>query len=219
MDSVKAEKWVQGAGDSSGCGSGYGSGCGSGSGYGDGYGWGWVCGSGYGDGDGSGYGDGDDDGAGVLIKKYGGYKVFYIDNIPTIILNCKGNLAKGYIVNRDFSVCVCYIAKSQGLFAHGKTAREAATALRDKIFQKMSTEDRIAEFRKRFDKNEKYIAASFFEWHKKLTGSCLMGRQQFIRDYNINLDNEYTVAEFIALTENSYGGDVIQKLKKYYVGG
>ena len=40
-----------------------------------------------------------------------------------------------------------------------------------------------------------------------------MGRKIFIRDNNLSLDDEYTVDEFIAITENSYGSEIIKQLK------
>lgn len=34
---------------------------------------------------------------------------------------------------------------------------------------------------------------------------------------NINIDKDkFTVAEFIELTENDYGGEIIKKLKEFY---
>lgn len=41
-----------------------------------------------------------------------------------------------------------------------------------------------------------------------------MGREQFARDHDVSLDGEMTVAEFIALTENAYGGEAIKRLKE-----
>ena len=46
-----------------------------------------------GSGDGDGYGDGDGSGDGV--KSINGNPIYVVDNIPTIITNVKGNIAKG----------------------------------------------------------------------------------------------------------------------------
>ena len=43
-----------------------------------------------------------------------------------------------------------------------------------------------------------------------------MGRDNFIQNHNINLDDEFTVKEFIEITENSYGGTIIKALKEFY---
>ena len=64
------------------------------------------------------------------------------------------------------------------------------------------------------NKNKKYPAENFYEWHHYLTGSCEMGRKSFMQDRNITFDDMYTVDEFITLCENSYGGEIIKELKE-----
>ena len=51
---------------------------------------------------------------------------------------------------------------------------------------------------------------------EELTGSCLMGREQFARKHEVDLEASMTVREFIKLTENAYGGSTIRKLKEFY---
>ena len=210
-----------GSGDGSGYGSGYGygdsygdgSGNGSGSGSGDGYAFGDCYGSGYG----SGYGDYDGSGFGDCygsgLKSINGKKIYMIDGIAITISHIHGNIAKGTIVNRDLTETPCYIVKEGKYFSHGKTLAEAREGLQDKLFDKMSVKERIAEFWKCHKKGIKYPTKDFFEWHHKLTGSCLMGRQQFAKDHGVDLDGEMTVKEFIELTRNSFGGDIIKKLE------
>ena len=204
---------------SSGYGSGYGSG--SGDGYGSGYGYGYGYGSGSGSGDGSGYGygsgsgDGYGSGSGDGLKSFNGQKVYYIDNIPTVIEKVKGNLAKGYIVNADLTTKKCYIAKHDNYFAHGATLKEAEKALQDKVFDNMDVDEKINIFLKEFDLNTKYPARTFYEWHHKLTGSCEFGRNTFVRNHGIDLVNGmYTVKEFIEITKNDFGGDIIRQLEE-----
>lgn len=43
-----------------------------------------------------------------------------------------------------------------------------------------------------------------------------MGRNNFIKNHEINLKDKYTVKEFINICENYYGSDIIKELKKYY---
>lgn len=50
----------------------------------------------------------------------------------------------------------------------------------------------------------------------KAPQSCLMGREQFAREHEVDLEASMTVREFIKLTENAYGGSTIRKLKKFY---
>ena len=136
-----------------------------------------------------------------------------IDNIPTIITNLKGNIAKGFILNSDFTLSPCFVVKHNSIFAHGETLHEAQQALESKLFDEMEVEEKIEMFLKEFEPNKKYKGSVFFDWHNKLTGSCEMGRKSFIRDNNLSLDDEYTVDEFIAITENSYGSEIIKQLK------
>ena len=234
MEDVKIKEWLEdnpksygygdgdgsgdGYGDGSGDGSGYGygDGDGDGSGYGDDYGddYGYGSGYGYGYGYGSGDGSGDGYGYGSGIKIFGNDTVYMIDSIQTIISQIKGQVAKGFILNRDFTLEPCYIVKGNGYFAHGKDIREAQTSLIEKIFEDMDSDEVIEQFMSKFEKNKSYKGTEFFEWHHYLTGSCLMGRESFVKNYQLDLDAEYTVDEFIELTKNDYGSKVIKELKE-----
>lgn len=209
MENIKVLKWIEnnsGYVYSSGFGYGHVDGSGDGSGYGYGN------GSGYGSGDGS--GDGSIYGSGSGIKSFNGEFVYLIDGIQTIISNIKGNLAKGFILNSDLTLSPCYICKNDKYFAHGETLKEARQALQKKIFENMDTEEVIERFLSTFEKEKKYPAKDFYEWHHYLTGSCEMGRRSFMRDRNITFDDMYTVDEFIALCEDSYGSETIKELKE-----
>jgi hypothetical protein len=216
-----------GDGDGSGSGSGDGYGYGSGSGYGDGDGSGSGYGSGYGDGDGSGsgsgygdgygsgsgYGDGYGYGYGYGIKSYNDMPVCVIDGVQTVIRNIFNCVAKGYILNDDLTLTKCFVAKYDPFFAHGKTVEEAFKALQDKRMANLDTETTISEFLKEFKSGEKYKGAVFFDWHHYLTGSCEMGRRQFVETHGFDLNADYTVDEFIEATKEDFGGEVIKKLK------
>ena len=210
-----------GAGDGSGYGYGYGYSYGYGDGYGSGYGhcigYGRRYGEGYGDGSGSGYGGG----YGSGIKSINGDTIYIIDCVPTLLDRVKGNVAKGRILKDDLTFEKCYVVKQDGYFAHGKTLREAMTALKDKLFEGMPEEERIAEFIKAHKWGEQYSAVDFYDWHHKLTGSCDMGRREFAASHGFKVteDELLTVEEFIKLTENSYGSGVIRKLEEAYHAG
>ncbi len=201
-------------------GSGYGDG--SGSGYGDGSGYGY--GSGYGSGDGDGYGSGYDDsdgrgtgdGSGYKILSINNKKTHKIDGVQTVITHVKENIAKGFIIASDLTLTYCYIAKVGGKFAHGKTPKEALEYARQKQFEDMDEEKRIDLFLEEFtDIEKKYSAKDFYDWHNKLTGSCEMGRDEFLQRNNIDLEKDYfTVKEFIKKTKNDFGSDVICMLEK-----
>ena len=190
---------------SSGSGSGYDDVYGSGSGSGDGSGYGYGSGSGYG----SGYDDGYDDG----IKSFNGEKVYLIDGVNTLIHSVRGNIAHGAILNGDLTLTPCYIVKQDGFFAHGETLREAMEDLRDKLLEDMPEDDRIEMFLSETDREKTYPTQYFYDWHHRLTGSCDMGRKQFARDHGVDLEHGImTLTEFLELTKDAYGGDVIRKV-------
>lgn len=201
-----------GYGDGSGDGDGYGDGSGDGSGYGsgDGDGYGYGSGSGSGDGDGSGYGSGYGDG----IKTFNGDKVYIIDDIPTIIKHIHDNVAKGYILNDDFTLTKTFVAKENGKFAHGETLHDAFASLQEKLYDDSTEEERIEAFKKHFpDFTKKVSAKELFYWHHVLTGSCKQGRLSFCINKGIDIEKDsFTIYEFIELTKESYNGDIIKKL-------
>ena len=198
-----------------GCGNGDGYGYGGGYGYGYGYGDGSGCGNGdgYGDGYGCGFGDGD----GYGIAEIDGYKVYDIDNINSVITSIHGNVAQGYIIEKNTHLVPCFIVKEDNSFAHGKTLHEAYAALQEKLYDNSTEEERIAAFVKKFpDYNTPYDNADLFAYHHVLTGSCRMGRESFVKSHGLSLDGTTTVKEFINLTKDSYGGEIIKRLKEEY---
>ncbi len=204
-----------GSGDGDGSGSGDGNGSGDGFGNGNGYGNGYGYGNGNGDGNGDGYGDGYGNGYGV--KSINGMTVYKVDSVPTVFTSIHGNIAKGMILGGGLKLSPCFIVKGHGYMAHGKTLKEAQTALESKIFDNMDVKEKIAEFKKQFNATDKYPVRDFYAWHNKLTGSCEMGRKAFANSHGINIDNDsMTVTEFIEVTKDSYGGEVIRQLEESY---
>ena len=180
-------------------------------GYGDGYGYG--SGSGSDSGSGDGYGDGYSDGYGYGIKSFNGEPVHRIDGVNTLIRSVRGNIAHGAIVDINLTLTPCYIVKQENVFAHGETLRGAMEDLRDKLFEDMPEEERIAMFLRETDREKPYSTQYFYDWHHRLTGSCDMGRKQFARDHGVDLEHGMmTLAEFLELTKDAYGGDVIRKV-------
>ena len=138
--------------------------------------------------------------------------------MPTIITAIFGNYAKGFTVSRDYQLNSCFVAKDNfsGYFSHGRTIKEANEALQDKITENMTTAEKIEAFTKAFKKGEKYKGTEFFKWHNILTGSCLFGRNKFVEDNNINIEELYTVTQFLEIVKNAYGNSIIKELYKYY---
>ena len=211
-----------GSGDGYGSGYGDGSGSGNGSGYGSGYGYGYGYGDGDGYGSGYGYCDGDGYGSGYGycdgILSFCGQRVYQIDDVSTLIDHVHGGVAMGRILREDLTTERCYIVKQGSLFAHGETLRAAMEALRDKLLEGMPLEERIEEFVKAHEWGKAYQSADYYDWHRKLTGSCEMGRSEFAaaHGYKLTADELLTVEEFIDLTKGSYGGDIIRRLREAY---
>jgi hypothetical protein len=194
---------------------GYGdcSGYGYGDGSGDGDGYGYGSGDGYGYGDGSGYGDG----YGYGVKAVKRNKVYMVDNTITIFKSIRGNVAKGYILQSDLQLKSCFIVKENNKFAHGDTLRDAFTSLQEKLYDDSTEEERIEAFKKKFPEYDvKYDNGDLFTYHHVLTGSCRMGREAFVSDRGLSLDGKTSIREFVELTKNAYGGDIIKKLPSAY---
>ena len=203
---------------SDGCGYGYGNG--SGRGRGNGYGRGNGSGDGYGNGSGRGrgrsYGYGYGYGNGG-VKEINGHAVYVIDNTRTIITSIHGNVAQGFILEHNTKLVPCYIAKDNNHFAHGKTLREAFSSLQEKLYDDSTEEERIRAFKRKFPSYDtKYSNQDLFVYHHVLTGSCRMGRESFANSRGISLSDKTTVREFVQLTKDAYGGDIIKKLPQAY---
>ena len=178
-------------------------------------GYGYGDGSGSGDVDGSGYGYGYGDGDG--IKVFNGDKVYLVDNILTIFISIRGNIAKGYILQSDLQLKPCFIVKENNKFAHGDTLRDAFNSLQEKLYDDSTEEERIEAFKKKFPEYDvKYDNGDLFTYHHVLTGSCRMGRESFVSDRGLSLDGKTSIREFVELTKNAYGGDIIKKLPIAY---
>ena len=210
METIKIKEFLAAR---SGSGSGYGTGSGDGSGSGSGYGSGdgYDDGSGYGYGTGYGASSGSGSGSGSGIKKYDGEDVHMIDGVQTIITAVHGNIAKGNILQEDLTLTPCFVAKVDGFFAHGETARAAVESARDKAFEDMPQEKRIAAFLDEIKPNTAYPVMMLYDWHHRLTGSCEAGRKAFAKDHGIDLSADMTREAFFELTKDAYGGNVIRE--------
>lgn len=205
------------SGNGDGMGDGMGDGSDSGLGHGSNYSTygtyndGNDCGSGslYCTGSGKGYGDG--------IKEINGKEIYMVDNIPTIFKSIRNNIAKGFIVKNDLQFEPCYIVKENNQFAHGDTLKDAFMSLQEKLYDDSTEEERIEAFMKQFPEYDvKYDNMDLFVYHHVLTGSCRMGREAFMSNKGLSLDGKTSVREFVKLTQDAYGGDIIKKLPEAY---
>ena len=154
---------------------------------------------------GSGYGSGSG------ISKINGADVRIIDDVQTVVTSVHGGVAKGAVLRGDLQLTPCFIAKVDGHFAHGKTAREAVETARAKAFEDMPQEARIEAFLQEIKPGKAYPTMTFYDWHHRLTGSCEMGRKAFAKDHDVDLDGKMTREEFFALTKDAYGASIIRE--------
>ena len=141
-----------------------------------------------------------------------------IDRIQTIIHSVHNNIAKCDVIGVDLTLTPCYVAKFGNFFSHGDTAKEAYSNAKKKYDDNLPIDDKIRMFIERHPKLDTYVTASeLFNEHNFLTGSCDFGRRKFCEEHNIDIKSgSFTVNEFIEFTINSYGGNVIRKLKEEY---
>ena len=133
--------------------------------------------------------------------------------MSTIFESIHGSYARGRILNKDLTVTPCYIAKVGDYFAHGSTLHEAEADAHAKAMEAMPLEERIIAFMRDHDVMVEYPARDLFDWHGILTGSCRMGRETFCRNHGIDVEKDsFTVSEFIRLTKDAYGGEVMRQL-------
>ena len=211
------DSYGDGSGDGNGNGNGYGYGYGYGYDYGNDHGYGYDNGSGYGHGYDNGYGSGYGNDHGYGVKEIHGYKVYMVDNMQTIITLVHGNVAQGFILQSDLQLEPCFIVKENNKFAHGNTLRDAFTSLQEKLYDDSTEEERIEAFKQKFPSYDtKYDNQDLFTYHHVLTGSCRMGRESFVLDRGLSLDDKTTVREFVQLTKNAYGGNIIKQLPQAY---
>ena len=143
--------------------------------------------------------------------------MYYIDGVPTIIKSVKGNYARGYIINSDLTIKPCYVARVDNSFAHGETLKDAVRDAENKALEDMPTEARIDRFVAEFPTlTEQHTGKEFYDWHHILTGSCEMGRNEFCKTHNVQMDELYSVDYFLNLVADSYGKDIIKQVRERY---
>ena len=137
-----------------------------------------------------------------------------VDCIQTVITNVHFNLARGFILNDDLTLTPTYIAKCGDFFAHGETAVDAMRDARRKYEDNLPVDERLRLFRETFpDWDKKIPAKELFDWHHMLTGSCEQGRIAFCKEHGLDwMNGEYSVNEFVELTKDAYGGEIIKRL-------
>ena len=165
----------------------------------------------------NGYGCGCDNSYGCGLKSINGHAIHIIDNTLTIITSVHNNIAKGFVIRTDLQLIPCYIVRDGDMFAHGETLRDAFDSLQEKLYDDSTEEERIEAFKKKFPEYDvKYSNRDLFTYHHVLTGSCKMGREAFMSNNGLSLDGETSIREFVELTKDSYGSEIIKRLPTAY---
>ena len=152
------------------------------------------------------------------IKTINGEAVYWIDAVPTILRHVAGDCAAGFTIREDMTLKACFVARAGDYYAHGATLREAMEEAREKYEGGLPEEESIRRFMETYPTLDTVAACrDLFEWHHTLTGSCKMGRTEFVNARGIDVEHDtMSVANFIRLTENAYGGETIKKMKEIY---
>ena len=158
------------------------------------------------------------DGFGYGIKTFNRETVYLIDAVPTILRHVSGDCAAGFILLGDMTLKACFVARAGEFYAHGATLREAMEEAREKYEDDLPEEERIRRFMETYPTLDAVAACrDLFVWHHTLTGSCKMGRTEFVNARGIDVEHDtMSVANFIRLTENAFGGETIKKMKEIY---
>jgi hypothetical protein len=139
-----------------------------------------------------------------------------VDEVDTLIDSVKGNVARGHIVNSDFSLSKTFIAKVGGSFAHGETIEKAMSDATRKHLEDASTEERVDEFLKQFDGAADYSAEELMEGYRLLSGACEQGCLSFMKNKSIIAADRFTLTQFVDIVLGAYspGDEAILILKK-----
>ncbi len=144
--------------------------------------------------------------------------MYHIDGVDTIIEQVFRNYAIGKILKKDLTTEDCYIAKHGDFFAHAKTLKRAVDDVMHKHNKNKPIEERIADFLRIYPSLDSIAEhKDLYFWHSKLTGSCAMGRDTFAVEHGLDKESgTMTVRDFIRLTRNAYGGNIIKQLEEAY---
>ena len=129
-------------------------------------------------------------------------EVQVVDNCATIIEKQKNNIIKGRFLNTKEK---CFIFEKNGVFAHGKTARQAYI---DWLFK---TSDRNVEQYKNIDKSEVYSLNWWVIAYRTITGACSMGTNNYLETNKEKYKKEMTLEDVLEATQGQYGHETFKE--------
>ena len=151
------------------------------------------------------------------IKTLNGHIVDFVGGKPTIITLINGIIAEGYIVGNDLTLNPCYLVRVGNTFTHGSTLEEAILRAGLKVRNRKPIEQLVQEFVDEFGTlDSRHKGMEYYVWHCVLTYSSQFMRDLFCRVNKIDLNQLYTVRQFLQMTANVYGGDVIRDIIAAY---
>lgn len=101
-----------------------------------------------------------------------------------------------------------FVVKRGTTFSHGETIKQALEDLQYKISDRDTTEY------KKWTLETQVTKAEMIAAYRKITGACSSGVKSFVESQGEKIKNKMTVAEVIALTRSSYGGNEFERFFK-----
>ena len=98
----------------------------------------------------------------------------------------------------------------------GRIKRREQLAERRQQFESTPEEERIADFINNNPPDKQRTVEEWMEIHRKLTGSCGIGGDRFIRDKGFKRYEKYSTLDFLKEVGSAYSGELIEKLKMHY---
>jgi hypothetical protein len=192
----------------------------------------WSNGTGYGDGYGEGQACGGEVHAGICITEkpintslqsisyYNGLKVYFIENMPFVLYNVIGKAAYAGKLLPDMSIKRGVLVRYGDSFAFAESAKDAFDKARELSIKRgwKRTVPDPAKFMldKYPDPDCLYPIKELLELHNILTGSCLSGREDFIRNNGLDITGKATLRDFFNYSKYVFGKETIAEVAKIY---
>lgn len=154
------------------------------------------------------------------IESFNGFPVHNIDGKDIIIYSVYGNYAKCGIINSDFSIKKCFIAKQGNYFAYSDTLEQALFYANNECSVNSPLHKIIKQLNKKYPDryNTKVPIRELFLWHHIITGASFDWQKEYCKHFNIDYYNdEYTVDYFFKMIQYAYAfSERIEQLLKHY---
>ena len=140
-----------------------------------------------------------------------------IDNNPTLLIS-KPKIIDGFTVQKaqyadnfkddEFDGKKCFIACKNGVYAHGKTIKQA---IYDVEFKGIDRTEECKKY-KSFTLETRLDLKDWYLVYRNITGACSDGSWHFIESNN--LDGEYSLTEVIKITQNAHESNIFREFFK-----